>query len=980
MAERELLEVLGRAGKGAATLEECLRAHGSVVWDLLRKAVRTQPRSFDRSVLDRIEALAAQMPGPACTVLLEVAAGRRGRRGEILRRARALAAAHPGALRAAAACLREHAGLLGRAWIALARSCVEADPRGAWDLLESAAAYGRPRLLTAKDLEWMEARADSFPREYFRTLLSLAERDETRRERILSRALARLERHPVAALEVLPVFGHGRDVLRPALLRAVLRHLPAAPDKAWEFFAEAAREAPGLFDDAFLDALVPHAGRDPKSFFAVLHRIASAEAIRRRDVLDRFARLLGAHPAEGIGEAYYLAVNEPELLTRPLVDAVCAGFGADAYHAYDILGVVLERRPELLAPDHVQAALAHIDRASNWAFGFFRRLVRERTEFAPAGVLALFECLAAEPDHRAADRVEEIHALIGVAEASHVKTELERALRQPAGAGSVRARALLALLFRQRLRSKQQVLFEALRLAATATLWCDRQRTPLWEFLMFLLEHTFGERGYTAAAERFLEGVLQLAYLMEVPADHDAFRSRFAGLDGEPAAWPEGFEFLAAVPELDRLHRAVRALAARCGLESRLRLPPRPEELQAADERELGAIERLLPGAAGEVRLRLERRRRVLADRIAARRDPDYARAFRDPPADGEPASEARRRAARERRVAEKRAADALRAELARLAVEAVERARLGLYETWIERILGRKVDIARVDPSILPAFLFFGALGSLPNNRKWLARLVEDRIEGRPHDWMWTEPEVLAWKERVARAQPGVRFERWRGPFRREYTYRPADAAAERRRRIQVDLAQARSLLERAGVGGLKDSSYEELRRALETARAPREEGEPVPDARLLEEVEMNLERVRLVSQTPESDYEGSITLEVETDPIRVLFMGEYGFASCLSLRGVNVWSAVSNAIDVDKAVVWAKEAGGNVVGRRLIALTPQGVVSYRTYANRHGLALDGMFEDFIEAYALHCGTRVTHGVSPGPLLSDRWYDDGPL
>lgn len=370
----------------------------------------------------------------------------------------------------------------------------------------------------------------------------------------------------------------------------------------------------------------------------------------------------------------------------------------------------------------------------------------------------------------------------------------------------------------------------------------------------------------------------------------------------------------------------------------------------------------------------------MLADRLAARRDPEYARAFRDPPANGEPASEARWWAARERRVAEKRAAAALRAELARLAVEAVERARRGLYETWIGWILGRKADIARGDPSILPAFLFVGALGSLPNNRKWLARLVEDRIEGRPHDGMWTEPEVLAWKERVARARPGVRFERWRAPFRRACAYRPADAAAERRRRIQADLAPARALLERAGVGGLKDSSYEEIRRALETARAPREEGEAVPDPRLLEEVEMNLERVRLVSQTPESDYEGCITLEVETDPIRVLFMGEYGFASCLSPRGSSVWSPVSNAIDVDKAVVWAKEAGGNVVGRRLIALTPQGVVSYRTYANRHGLALDGMFEDFIEAYALHGGTRVTHGVSPGPLLSDRWYDDGPL
>ena len=141
-----------------------------------------------------------------------------------------------------------------------------------------------------------------------------------------------------------------------------------------------------------------------------------------------------------------------------------------------------------------------------------------------------------------------------------------------------------------------------------------------------------------------------------------------------------------------------------------------------------------------------------------------------------------------------------------------------------------------------------------------------------------------------------------------------------------------------------------------------------------------MNLERVRLSEATPDSDFEGTIHLTVETDPFEILFMGEYGFASCLSLRGSNAWSAVSNAIDIDKAIVWAKEPGGNVVGRRLLALTPQGVLVFRTYTNRHGLALDRVFDDFVEQYAAHCGTRITHAGQAGPLLSDRWYDDGAL
>ena len=106
----------------------------------------------------------------------------------------------------------------------------------------------------------------------------------------------------------------------------------------------------------------------------------------------------------------------------------------------------------------------------------------------------------------------------------------------------------------------------------------------------------------------------------------------------------------------------------------------------------------------------------------------------------------------------------------------------------------------------------------------------------------------------------------------------------------------------------------------------------------------------------------------------------GEYGFASCLSMHGVNFWSAVSNAIDVDKCVVWAKDSHGNIFARRLLALTPQGLVSYRTYTNRQALALNRFFTKFVKEYAEHCGVTTTKNARPGPLLSDNWYDDGSV
>jgi len=61
--------------------------------------------------------------------------------------------------------------------------------------------------------------------------------------------------------------------------------------------------------------------------------------------------------------------------------------------------------------------------------------------------------------------------------------------------------------------------------------------------------------------------------------------------------------------------------------------------------------------------------------------------------------------------------------------------------------------------------------------------------------------------------------------------------------------------------------------------------------------------------------------------------------------MHGPYFWNDISNAIDIDKVIVWAKEPGINIVGRRLIAITPKGIVSYRTYANRHGLALGSVF-----------------------------------
>src|SRR6185436_6128986 len=103
--------------------------------------------------------------------------------------------------------------------------------------------------------------------------------------------------------------------------------------------------------------------------------------------------------------------------------------------------------------------------------------------------------------------------------------------------------------------------------------------------------------------------------------------------------------------------------------------------------------------------------------------------------------------------------------------------------------------------------------LGRMPNNRKYLARLIEDRIEGRPHDWMRTEPRAAAWGESVRKQWPGVRLERWRAEFRKEFSYRPESAAEEKKRRIERDLEQTRALFVQLKVEGMEKAGYKELR-----------------------------------------------------------------------------------------------------------------------------------------------------------------------
>lgn len=121
------------------------------------------------------------------------------------------------------------------------------------------------------------------------------------------------------------------------------------------------------------------------------------------------------------------------------------------------------------------------------------------------------------------------------------------------------------------------------------------------------------------------------------------------------------------------------------------------------------------------------------------------------------------------------------------------------------------------------------------------------------------------------------------------------------------------------------------------------------------------------------------TLTLAIDRDPLAVMGMGGH-FGTCLSPGDVNFFSAVANAADINKAVIFARDAGGVVQARCLIALDDDGrIVTFHVYAHAHADALATAMHAYISALAVAMGTSLAAAGSIRTLVAHRWYDDGP-
>lgn len=135
-------------------------------------------------------------------------------------------------------------------------------------------------------------------------------------------------------------------------------------------------------------------------------------------------------------------------------------------------------------------------------------------------------------------------------------------------------------------------------------------------------------------------------------------------------------------------------------------------------------------------------------------------------------------------------------------------------------------------------------------------------------------------------------------------------------------------------------------------------------------------------VSDQRELDVFGRVTLAVESDPLEALKLGTY-VGSCLGLGGGFTHSAAAAVLDINKQVVYARDARGTVLARQLVALAEDDrLVCFSVYPLGVKPELAALFAGYDRRLSQALGLPL-HGASGeedyeiARILSHAWWDD---
>ena len=132
-----------------------------------------------------------------------------------------------------------------------------------------------------------------------------------------------------------------------------------------------------------------------------------------------------------------------------------------------------------------------------------------------------------------------------------------------------------------------------------------------------------------------------------------------------------------------------------------------------------------------------------------------------------------------------------------------------------------------------------------------------------------------------------------------------------------------------------------------------------------------------RMIKKLPDGEI---ITVNIERDPMEVFGMGHY-FETCLSPGGINFFSVISNIVDINKQVVYARSSNGKVQSRALLAITNHGgILTFHPYNNNPSYDFNGTLKKFEHSLAKKMNTIVVSTGFVDKLIAPDWYNDGPV
>jgi hypothetical protein len=126
-----------------------------------------------------------------------------------------------------------------------------------------------------------------------------------------------------------------------------------------------------------------------------------------------------------------------------------------------------------------------------------------------------------------------------------------------------------------------------------------------------------------------------------------------------------------------------------------------------------------------------------------------------------------------------------------------------------------------------------------------------------------------------------------------------------------------------------------------------------------------------------------GPVAIAMEHDPLEALKLGTY-VGSCLSPGGLCAYSAGCVVLDVNKQVLYARDARRTVVARQLVAISREGeLVCFSVYPRSTRPALKALFREHDAAFAAALGVPL-HRDTPGGkgytielVIAHEWWDD---